>query len=603
VATVSLVGLALATACGFDSTLRAYLSAQFWLPFSRGPAWFERAGVRRANTPYAGMTKVAGASALEKLRTAYQVISAGKDVPDTTRLKSALTAARADRSLSAKDREEVDLLDAKIEMRFAESQDNPAEDFKVARDKLRAFVQTARTPEFLSEAQGWLAHIDYLSGDMTAAGKFYLDELNRSGSNLSRETLLNSLRMVYGYDGGDELSQHLDRYFDTPEHAAFAIQVTTNPEWDIGDDDQGRMAQARAYAKIRNLLSVHRGLLNSGTRSNALALLEMRTALRMGDPPGALKIAEMIPAGAELRSEPDFYWMLASAHFLSHDFAEAEQPLLGLFSSPRSTRNQRAAAAYALCGVYRKTRNSVEQIRFALWPKTIDATAQDWYDFDALPLADQGIYWRSAWDLNLLLEAEAPDEALEEFLRRYPNTKNKRVVQYALAVRYAREDRYEDAARIYESIHAVRRGPRMRQLAALYQQANRPDLAGEQLFEPKYNLAQFLSDHSNGIYYNDSLWLGLQRYALIGADESRFTRAEREDQISRERKLRDDQEELWRAYLLLNDVVQNSGDRKLRRNAAVLAIRCLERIGTDRFGRSDEIRAAVNRLVEWLRTG
>lgn len=56
--------------------------------------------------------------------------------------------------------------------------------------------------------------------------------MNRSGSNLSRETVLNSLRMTYGYDGGPELLAHLEEYFDTPEHAAFAIQLATNPHWD-----------------------------------------------------------------------------------------------------------------------------------------------------------------------------------------------------------------------------------------------------------------------------------------------------------------------------------------------------------------------------------
>ena len=57
------------------------------------------------------------------------------------------------------------------------------------------------------------------------------DELNRDGSNLSETTVRQSLRLTYGYDGGQKLVDHLDEYFDTPEHAEFAIQMTTNPHW------------------------------------------------------------------------------------------------------------------------------------------------------------------------------------------------------------------------------------------------------------------------------------------------------------------------------------------------------------------------------------
>jgi len=63
----------------------------------------------------------------------------------------------------------------------------------------------------------------------------------------------------------------------------------------------------------------------------------------MGDPPAALEIAAMVPGDAAIRSEPDFEWMLASVHFLSHDFAAAEKPLLDLFRSLRASANHKAA--------------------------------------------------------------------------------------------------------------------------------------------------------------------------------------------------------------------------------------------------------------------
>ena len=108
----------------------------------------------------------------------------------------------------------MDLIEAKIEMRAGQPEE--PELLLSAKQKLQRFLRTARTPEFLSEARGWLARIHFLLGEQTAAGKIYLDELNRDGSNLSRETLLDSLRMTYGYDGGPELLAHLEEYFDTP---------------------------------------------------------------------------------------------------------------------------------------------------------------------------------------------------------------------------------------------------------------------------------------------------------------------------------------------------------------------------------------------------
>jgi hypothetical protein len=118
--------------------------------------------------------------------------------------------------------------------------------------------------------------------------------------------------------------------------------------------------------------------------------------------------------------------------------------------------------------------------------------------------------------------------------------------------------------------------------------------------EAKYNLAAFISANPNRIYFNDSLWYGFQREALTASTDSRLTLEERQALLSKERKLKDDQEELWRAYLILRDIVQEAGQTDLGRNAAQLAIHCLRRI-SDRFERQDEIRKADIELTSWLR--
>lgn len=598
---VLLAGLGLAGACAFDESVREYLSARFWQPFAKRPASFERPHVRRTLLPYAGMADAEGdPAALVKLRAAYREISQPPSSSfDPAAQRQAVAAARADRSLTRRDREEVDLIDAKIEMRAGEPDDRSR--LESAAEKLKRFLRTARYGELRSEARGWLAHIYYLLGDQTAAGKIYLDELNRDGSNLDRETLLNSLHMNYRYDGGDELLLHLDEYFDSAEHAAFAIQMVTNPHWHRGRESvrfERSPDEARVYARIKELVQRHSGLLHSNTGSRALALLAMRTALRMGDPAAARTIAAEVPADAAIRNEPDFQWMLASASFLARDYAGAEAPLVALFRSGRSSESHKAAAAYGLCGVYQRTGNAVEQIRYALRLHT-GVRRAEWI---AIPsgVADLSVYWAvSGWDLAVLLDSEAPLDALRDFAAANPGAADVRLVQYSLAVRLARQNRYEESAAVYESIHAVRRAPRMRRLAALYREANRNDLPGRRRDEAKFRLAEFLSANPDGIYFNDALWGGLQRYALRASGEYRLRGEERNRLVAGERKLKDDQEERWRAFLILNGIVRDTASATLRRDAAALAVRCLRRI-SDRFGREEEIRRADVRLSALL---
>ncbi|MGB6943433.1 MAG: hypothetical protein WBE37_13620, partial [Bryobacteraceae bacterium] len=205
----------------------------------------------------------------------------------------------------------------------------------------------------------------------------------------------------------------------------------------------------------------------------------------------------------------------------------------------------------------------------------------------------------SGWDLNLLLETDASVDQLRSFVSQNPDLRDIRLVKYSLAVRLTRENQYSEAADIYQSIHAVRRAPRIRRLADLYSEANRSDLSDSQRNDAKFRLAEFLSANPDRIYYNDALWHGLQRYALEAEHDDRLTRRERDAMIASERKLQDDQEERWRAYLILREVI-DSDTTYLRPKAAALALQCLRGI-SDRFGRQDEIRKADIELARLLR--
>jgi len=105
------------------------------------------------------------------------------------------------------------------------------------------------------------------------------------------------------------------------------------------------------------------------------------------------------------------------------------------------------------------------------------------------------------------------------------------------------------------------------------------------------------------------LWYGFQTSALIYRSRDGASLPAREDRVSPdevarlsrlEGRLVEQQEEYWRAYRILNQVVQKAGATPLGKKAAQRAIVCLRRINIGRFGHAREIRAADLRLSGWL---
>ena len=84
----------------------------------------------------------------------------------------------------------------------------------------------------------------------------------------------------------------------------------------------------------------------------------------------------------------------------------------------------------------------------------------------------------------------------------------------------------------YSSLHACRstlEDPTvMQQLANLSQAVDRPGMKAEQKLEARYALAAFIAANPNGIYFNDTLWRGMQHYALRADTDSRLTGADLE---------------------------------------------------------------------------
>ena len=395
---------------------------------------------------------------------------------------------------------------------------------------------------------------------------------------------------------------------------------------------------AEVAGKTIEALQKRRDLFNGGAESDALALALMRASLYMGDTQSALPYSQRIPEKSETARKPEFNWMRAACSFLQHDYKAAEVFLLKMHHSEEANFRDKSVAALALLGVYQKLGRGVDQLHASFLyyqaeqerpPGSREGESMyltgPYYDFLYLPA--------SGWlfDLPYLLDVQLKNEDLSLYLKRYskpagliriksfddyvPGRQRSacEMVEYALAVRYARQEKYWKAASIYQKLNAGPRASRMRHLARLHAGANDPSLSNDQRLEAQFAYAVFLEKHSTQVFFNDMLWHGFQRYAFLGSEIDSpcispafahcqgLTREERNRFLKKERRVKDDQEERWRAYKILESVIKEAGHSELGNRAAARALKCLKLINTDRFGREDEVDSAIRRLSNWGR--
>jgi hypothetical protein len=622
-------------ACAPELTFRAYLDKRFWQPLSKYEKDLETASAQRGESHtrtkskrktvyiFAGTSSAPATPAMMEVRKAYQE---GK----LERAAAALHAA-SEEAATESEKEELALLDAKITLRRGEAvETGDGALLQEAQAMLRTFLENARIPSWRSEARGWLARAHYLLEEYSQAAKIYLDELERDDSVYSRDTLVTSLRIIFPYNGSSKrLADHLEEYFDTPGHALFVVTIVTNP---VYNDAQERKEMAAVAQKTMDALLKHRELFNTGPLSDQLALALMRASIYRGDTAAALSYSQLINKTSQVAESPEFNWMVASSRFLRKEYREAEAPLSRIINSNNSTARDRNAASQGLIGVYQKTGQRVEQLHAAFLYEKYAAREEDENAEDVSagePYVGFNYWPLGGWlfDLPYLLDVQLTDVELLQYLDRYGNEsrsinlnlQRKRTayeaVRYALAVRYARQEKYLQAAKIYEEINARPRAKRMREVARLHADALSTSNPPQKRLEALFAYASFLESNSTRIFFNDMLWGGFQTWSFIKpyAEEvlDRFsynsgggqglTCKERELFVKLEREIRDDQEERWRAYGILNDLVEKTGHTDLGRRAAVKALRCLQLINSDRFGRQEEIAAAQRRLIKWLK--
>ncbi len=614
--------------CGFEQTFRVYLDKRFWQPLS---VYEKSLGKARGDeTPkqdpiFAGMSGGEAGGALKEAGEAYRL-------RDFARARAAVDLALKGNP-SDKEREELLLLDAKVDMREGEARDPDL--LARAGSKLRSFIGDSQVYAFRSEAQGWLARVRYLMKDYPPAAKFYLDELSNPDSIFDRDTLITSLRILFPYNGSSaHLVDHLEEYFDTPSHALFVVGLVTNPVYNGNGGERANMSFAAR--KTIEVLLKRRDMFTSNAESEALALALMRASLYMGDTRSALAYSEWIPRNSETANTPEFNWMVAGCRFLQREYDAAKEPLLKMYNAKQAGYRDRCVAALGLTGVYQKLGRGVDQLHAAFLyyqaqqgnPRLEDDnetwfSTGPYYNFMYLPA--------SGWliDLSYLLDVQLSDKELSQYLKKYSKPamlmKMKfrersrsayEIVEYALAVRCARQEKYGTAASIYEKIDAKPRAARMRYLARLRGEAGNAGLSPPQLLEAQYAYAAFLEEHSTQVFFNDMFWYGSQRYVFMGsgqnspcepnlfplAPEYALTAKERAFFLVRERRLKDDQEERWRAYKMLDAVMEKAGRSDLGLKANAKALKCLKLINIERFGREKEINSAIRRLSDWRKT-
>jgi hypothetical protein len=614
-----LAGVALP--CGPDFTFRAYLSRVFWQPFAKYEDSLVKAGVQKQKIgkvqpgsgterlAFAGFSTAPAGEALSRVRKAY--IEKSYDGA-----RAALAAAEK-AELSDKEREELRLVDAKLDLRIAEEKPSGNRALlEKARQKLEAFIKASQVSFWKSEARGWLARVNLLLGEHSRAVKIYLDEISREETAFSRESLVNSLHLVFPYNGSSaRLADHLEEYFDTPSHALFVVSIVTNPVTSGGEE---RAAMAGVGRKVIEALQKHGELFNGTDLSDSLVLAVMRASIYMGDTRAAIAYSRKIAPASGAARTAEFNWMVAACHFLQIDYAQAETPLLKMIHSRETNPRELRAAARGLIGVYQKLRRGVDQLHAAfLYEKagTQDPGEPSRLDQFALDLPAA---WDSLLDLPYLLDVQLTDDELKEYLVRYgkeargirysPHYRRARTafdaVEYALAVRLARQERYAESAEIYERLNAWPRAGRMRILAALFARTSDTALPAEERLEARYLYASFLEEHSTQVFFNDMVWWGFQTWTFVDGDmmgTQGLTGEERDRFRKEERRVKDEQEERWRAYVILAAVVEEAGYTELGKKAATKADRCLALISRERFDRTAEIEQAREKLGRWFR--
>src|SRR5205085_10883376 len=196
---------------------------------------------------------------------------------------------------------------------------------------------------------------------------------------------------------------------------------------------------------------------------------------------------------------------------------------VNVLQSKTSDQRHKQFALNGLIGVYANSNRPVDQL-WAAFQSALLARERDWEHY--YEISSAGLNSWVDLDIAYLLDVQLTDSELWEYLDRFPDTGKRlgtiyprertpgELVRYALAVRHARREEYSEAATIYQGLLASSRAQRMRSAARLAEAARDMSVSIELQLQAQYNYAVFLANNSDAIFFNDSIWNGIQTWTF-----------------------------------------------------------------------------------------
>jgi hypothetical protein len=331
---------------------------------------------------------------------------------------------------------------------------------------------------------------------------------------------------------------------------------------------------------ISELLRSRKSLLTHATLGEEFQLALLRASLLVGD----LEYVSgwEAPRGSfgGKAAHAESLWIQASAAFLTGDMKLARARLEQMLAASSNDTILRFAALQALVAVHWRAGDIPEAILRSRQAQALDVQG---FDRRILPRRFGSPWFETDWlgdklDAFYLMEIVASDDDLEgagRLATEAGDAATARLIDFERGLRLARERRYAELASESSACDASAR-------ACL-----------------AYGAA--LMENADHVFFAGRFWeYGFQ---LIAPPECRreekcVALPPREPLEAAERRLRDAQEERWHAYRVLEPIVQNeTNGRELRYHAALLALRALDRIKPERFGREEEIVRNTKRMV------
>lgn len=646
-ACMDLAGASSASACYPGTAFREYLSPDFWGPYRknrmlempampRSPIWDKRA--------FAGMNT----ETLPKAGAAYR----DSRYDDALELVAQVLEGSRDGMVH----EEAALLAAKCRLRklgLSVMEEHPVDPAALAdvEQLFEEFIESASDEYYRREARGWLAHVHVLQGRKDKAISYYLGQLADPRSIYTEETLWDSLS-VCNHDLSRRrwMLQNLDLYMHRPEYALWAIHAfTTGRLCDQGYADKIRRAFIAAAAR-------HSDLFFHGEHSAELVLALMRAALFTGNLRVAMAYGDNLPEPIPPHLVPEFMWMRACCAFLWQDYHQAEKYLMAMRDAPAADRSVRMRAWMGLMGVYYKLDKPVEHLHaiikhaeIEILERPVELPMIDTIAYGYAPYSLNDEYNRYRYvmyadDLPYFLDARLTIDQLKTYLERYGDDSLpslRQLVTFALAVHLGREEQYTEAVEVLERLYAeawkgegnnpeVRTNVggycvRYKKAGELYEDAfHGIKFSSMARLEAQYQYGHFLYQNPDHIFFNRTLWSGLQHVKLSvptwhtpcpGPDCYKklrdrdghtifciapfYTDQDVKAIAKQNRRLQDTQEERWRAANLLMEVARKAGYTPIGRKAVSIAMDSLHNMNQWRFGRERELQDNLDLLIHW----